>query len=102
MRTIRQSSFFCHIQQLGEKHHKQKMYNSCQYNSNIYPIIDNGRAKEVGEKFINELVKLGFGMVKITEGNSGFKRHHAEGWQLSKRPCKGLETDKMMTGGRRS
>ena len=44
--------------------------------NNIYPIINNLRTKEVGKKFIDGLVKLGFGTVEIREGKSGFKRHH--------------------------
>ena len=41
--------------------------------NNLYPIINNERSNDIGNKFIKGLVNLGFGKMETREGKPGFK-----------------------------
>ena len=46
--------------------------------NNLYPIINNQRSNDVGQKFVNGLVELGFGKLETRNGKSGFVPYHPD------------------------
>ena len=44
----------------------------------LYPIINNQRSNDVGQKFVNGLVELGFGKLETRNGKSGFVPYHPD------------------------